>query len=340
MTVDNSLSIEVFEDAVSDIFRYKDRTLADSDIDRLSELLLLRGKKEWALRPRTYAVLRMMNRLNAMGTFIHKQLNDFNIPYTVDRLASVFSDSSSRDEFVEKQSLVMTKESGKAYDLERNGGRHRHFDASSHFEIIRLLGRGGFGEVDCVRSKLSLREYARKRVHRVKAFAKEHSALKQFENEVHELKRLRHHHLVKFIGSYTDPKYVGLITSPVADYDLRVFLSRQPFTRTDAELLRGFFGCLCSAVSYLHKEKCRHKDIKPANILIKGQTVLLTDFGTARDWNDMSKSTTVDRPGPFTPAYAAPEVAAWGPRNTSSDIYSLGMVFLDMTVSLRVPHQL
>ncbi|KAF2500577.1 hypothetical protein BU16DRAFT_251974 [Lophium mytilinum] len=161
MPDDTSLSVEVFESVVSPIFEGSE-ALADADIDTISDLLILRGKEEWALRPRTYAVLRMMNRLDAMGTFIHYRLNDFNIPYTVDRLLSVFSDYSSRESFVEKQTLVVTKESGKAYDLERNRGRHRHFayDADSHFVVIRRLGRGGFGEVDCVRSKLSLREYA------------------------------------------------------------------------------------------------------------------------------------------------------------------------------------
>jgi hypothetical protein len=120
------LSVEVFEDAVSDIFSHADKPLTDSDFDRLSDLLVLRDKREWALRPRTYAVLRLMNRLDVMGTFIHKGFNDFHIPYHVDRLSSIFRDSSSREEFTEKQILVMTKESGKAYDLERSQGRHRH----------------------------------------------------------------------------------------------------------------------------------------------------------------------------------------------------------------------
>src|SRR5690348_1564596 len=96
--------------------------------------------------------------------------------------------------------------------------------------------------------------------------------------------------------------------SPVADCDLRTFLERDEFPKDDFHLLRGYFGCLCSAVLYLHKSKCRHKDLKPENILIYEKNVLVTDFGTARDWSGQSRSITTGRSSPHTPAYAAPEV--------------------------------
>lgn len=118
----------------------------------------------------------------------------------------------------------------------------------------------------------------------------------------------------------------------MADCDLKAFLTRDPFPEYDLLLMRDFIGCLCSAVNYLHENKCRHKDIKPGNILIKGQSVLLTDFGLARDFSDRSGSTTVGRSGPYTPGYASPEVVASEPRNTPSDIWSLGCVYLDIAV--------
>jgi serine/threonine protein kinase len=120
--------------------------------------------------------------------------------------------------------------------------------------------------------------------------------------------------------------------APVADCDLKVFLHRKPFPKDDFLYLRDFYGCLCSAVLYLHNNKCRHKDLKPGNILVKNNTVLITDFGTARDWSDRSRSTTIGKSGAYTPGYAAPEVVMCEPRNTSSDIWSLGCVYLDMTV--------
>jgi len=97
-------------------------------------------------------------------------------------------------------------------------------------------------------------------------------------------------------------------------------------------ILQNAFGCLSAALQYLHNQRCRHKDIKPANILVKNGSVLLTDFGTSRNWVVGDSGTTVGTSGPYTPAYAAPEVAEWESRNEAADVWSLGCVFLEMLV--------
>jgi serine/threonine protein kinase len=135
-------------------------------------------------------------------------------------------------------------------------------------------------------------------------------------------------------GSYTDPDYLGLIISPVADCDLLTQLSNVPLSPDKEELLYSAFGCLCTAVAYLHENKIRHKDIKPQNILIKGKTFLLTDFGLSLDWAEMSRRTT-EGTSRKTPRYCAPEVANYEPRNWSSDIWSLGCVYLEIITVLK-----
>jgi hypothetical protein len=47
----------------------------------------------------------------------------------------------------------------------------------------------------------------------------------QFIAEIEALKRLKHHYVVEFVGSYTNLKYIGLIMSPVADIDLSTYLA-------------------------------------------------------------------------------------------------------------------
>ncbi|OMP84546.1 Calcium/calmodulin-dependent protein kinase type 1G [Diplodia seriata] len=301
----------------------------DETFDKITNLLACVGRPEWSLRPRTYALLRMINRPDYMHQFVHHGLRDIHLPYDNLRLPS-FLDDASRHMFMEKQSSVLTK----ANALELENGRHRHFDSSAdcHFLILGTLGRGKFGVVDHVQSKLSINRFARKRIYRARSAIRDKEATKSFENELENLKRLRHHHLVTYIGSYTDPHYVGILTIPVADCDLQRFLQQNPFPINNASLLRQFFGCLCSAVQYLHLNKCRHKDIKPGNILVKNGQVYLTDFGTARDWSDRTKATTVGPSGPYTPRFAAPEVVNWEPRNETADIWSLGCVYLDMLV--------
>lgn len=134
--------------------------------------------------------------------------------------------------------------------------------------------------------------------------------------------------------SYTDSKYISLIMSPVADCDLLEFYSRVPEDDRLLNVLRTFYGCLATALRYLHDSKIRHKDIKPANILVKGESVYLADFGIALDWENRSSGTTTEDTGKSW-VYCAPEMTNDQSRNESSDVYSLGCVFVEMTTVLK-----
>lgn len=122
--------------------------------------------------------------------------------------------------------------------------------------------------------------------------------------------------------------------SPIADGNLHGFYARVSQNPDDVKTLRTFFGCLTSAVEYLHNSKIRHRDIKPENILVKGSNVYLTDFGISLDWENLSRGTTTADSGK-TRLYCAPEVADHQSRNASSDIWSLGCVFLEMCTVLK-----
>lgn len=169
----------------------------DEVFDKVSRYLVQAGKLPWSLRPRTYIVLRLINRLDSMPAFILDGLFDIAFPYTYNRLPASLS-PGTRNAFLEQQSVVLSK----AGDLEMEQGRHRHFPgtAESNFVVVKQLGSGYFGVVDHVRSKLSLEEYARKRTVRARTFSKDKKALKVFENELSNLKRLSHRHLVKYVG--------------------------------------------------------------------------------------------------------------------------------------------
>ena len=121
--------------------------------------------------------------------------------------------------------------------------------------------------------------------------------------------------------------------SPVADCDLATFY-RKTSLKDSLSLFRGFYGCLITALKYLHETQIRHRDIKPENILVKGQMVYLADFGISLDWEGLSRATTVDDHGKSL-VYCAPEVWNHQRRNASSDIWSLGCVFFEMATILH-----
>ena len=272
----------------------------DHEVRNLSETLSRIGRTPWSRVPRLYLVLYSINQTHLIGAFIDEEITDLGFPFTNRTLPHAFSDQTARQDFLEKQHLVLST----TLEMER-GTKHHHFAHDSDVPLVKLsdLGNGGFGYVDRVRSEVSFQEYARKLVPRGRTFKKDKKVLKDFENELHHLRKLSHHHIVRLVGSYTDPRFVGLIMSPVAECNLKEYLngSFQP------SLVRTYFGCLAVAVRFLHESCVRHKDIKPQNVLVHRGSVLLTDFGISRDWTDAGHSTTTG-PTPMSNRYCAPEV--------------------------------
>jgi len=98
------------------------------------------------------------------------------------------------------------------------------------------------------------------------------------------------------------------------------------------------FRRVCSAVSYLHRKRVVHLDLKPANILVTedGEPKLL-DFGIAELLDKDMASRAMELPL-FTPAYASPEQVVGGQITTAMDIYSLGAILYRLLVG-RSPHE-
>lgn len=303
------------------------KQFTESDLRGISDILRRTGKESWSKIPRIYSILRIIGQLQIIDSFLADGLSDLWLPFTFKTLPEALKDPYSRVDFLEAQNLVLSK----ALDLEREDGKHRHFskEADIPFTKIAELGKGGFGYVDRVLSTISYKEYARKLIPRGRTFKKDQTVLRDFERELANLKKLTHPHIIELVGSYTDPRFVGIIMSPVADCNLREFLDASPLSVENLSLLRTFFGCLTAALCYLHENRIRHKDIKPQNVLVKGHQVFLTDFGISLDWTELGHSTT-SGPTIRSPRYCAPEVADDSPRNSSSDIWSLGCIFLEM----------
>jgi TolA-binding protein len=310
-----------------------DCTTSYTDSEIFEILSLLRSLNERGSKvPRTYIVLRNIGKLEFLDDMIDGGFSDYYLPVT-DRSLPGCLPPSVKASFVKAQSQVLTK----SMNLEKGGyGQHCYYDKDEPPPLERkgILGSGGFGQIDRVFSLISFKEYARKQIPRGLAFrGRQKEDMKSFVIEIEIVKRLKHDHIVEFVGSYTDPKYICLIMSPVAQMDLAAYLKRA--NESNFPELRTFFGCLATALEYLHEQKVRHKDIKPSNILVNHGVVLFTDFGLSRDFTETNNSTTTGMANIGTSKYCAPEVALQSPRNTKSDIWSLGVVFMEMIVVLK-----
>ena len=309
------------------------RLFTETDIRETTNLLQRTSSRDaWSRIPRIYIVLRVIDRLEHIKTFIAQGITDVWFPFSQTSLPQGFQPLTARLDFIEAQSTVCNK---KALNLERGTG-HGHFRDATEVPLRKIgeLGKGAYGFVDRVVSTISHREYARKLIPRGRTFKRDQAVLRAFERELSNLKKLsQHRHIVKLVASYTDPKYVGIIMSPVADTNLANFL-RQSLKDEGRSCLRTFFGCLTSALGFLHNNRIRHKDIKPANVLVKSSNVFLTDFGISLDWSGQDQSTTTGTTF-STPRYCAPEVANHSARNSLADIWSLGCVFLEIWTVLK-----
>ncbi|OBT95560.1 hypothetical protein VE01_05901 [Pseudogymnoascus verrucosus] len=307
--------------------------ILDQAFDVISDILYYDLKKEqWARRPRTYALLSMIHAVKEMDAFISLGHTDISLPYeTKTSLPRDLQSPEMFSKFCQFQHYVLST----AYDLEK-GGHCTVKDGNSFFKSnIEKIGKGGSGTVEKVQSKLTGIIYARKRMRRIKK-GNGREVFKRFEKELHTLRKLSHDHLVAVKGSYTDLNYVALLITPVADCNLKKYL-QQPLPECDKSVFRTYYGCLTNAVRYLKDSQIRHNDIKPENILLHNQHIYIADFGTALDWSgtEFSNSVTKGNITSVTPRYQSPEVNSGAPRRSSNDIWSLGVVFLEMTTVLR-----
>lgn len=307
--------------------------LTDNQILEISHILKEQSSP-WADTPRLYAILRLIDKLEEIEAFTAQGINDLWLPLTKRTFPRGLS-AATRPLFLSTQAFVLSG----SLDLEKGErGLHRHYAANEDVPLSSegLLGKGSYGEVDRVQSTLTGSVYARKRIPRYnygpgqRSDSRNRQIMADFEREIKAFKRLNHQHIVKLVGSYTDPSSIALIISPVADADLRSFLEAFNHTQPSKDLLCNFFGCLAAGLEYMHRSNVRHKDIKPANILVKGDRVLYADLGLAFCWDSFGQSTTEDSFPIATRKYSPPEALDGGKRNTAADVWSLGCVYLEM----------
>ena len=221
-------------------------------------------------------------------------------------------------------------------DLERGAGPRRFsynelVSATYNFSNERKLGEGGFGAVyKGYLIDLDI-PIAVKKISRGSKQGK-----KEYITEVKIISRLRHRNLVQLIGWCHDKGEFVLLYEFMPNGSLDAHLFRKRSLIPWAMRYKISLG-LAFALLYLHEEweKCVvHRDIKSSNIMLDSSfNVKLGDFGLARLMDHELGPQTIGLAG--TLGYMAPEYISTGRASKESDIYSFGVVALEIATGKR-----
>ncbi|KAJ3672093.1 hypothetical protein LUZ60_006814 [Juncus effusus] len=204
--------------------------------------------------------------------------------------------------------------------------------ATADFSPSRLLGQGGFGKV--FRGILPEGSGGSAEV-AVKLLTREgRGGDREFVAEVEMLSRLHHRNLVKLVGICIEGRkrclVYELIRNGSVDSHLHGADKKKGLLDWDARMKIALGAA--RGLAYLHEDsnpRVIHRDFKASNILLEDDfTPKVTDFGLAREAPEGTHHISTRVMGTF--GYVAPEYAMTGHVLVKSDVYSYGVVLLEL----------
>lgn len=193
------------------------------------------------------------------------------------------------------------------------------------YEMVVRRGSGGMAEVwEGVDHNLG-RKVAIKVLHG--HLAENHSILNRFRSEAQAAARLTHPGIVAIYDTVTTDDTDAIIMELVEGRDLRTLLDERPtLALTDAAEVGVQ---LAAALGHAHQHGIIHRDVKPANILVRpDRRVKLSDFGIAKALDQTSHTESGSLVG--TVKYLAPEQIEGHTADARTDLYSLTTLLYEM----------
>lgn len=164
-------------------------------------------------------------------------------------------------------------------------------------------------------------------------------ALTLIAAELAILESIDHPRIVKLIDRFCAGSNLNLIFEYVPGGTLRDILTerqRKSSFFLENELFK-FFKDITDGVEVLHDLNVIHRDLKPDNILVDGDNRLkICDFGTSKIL-PKHESSVLKHTEMGTWSYMAPEIVKQKPYDKKSDVWSLGVIMLEMAI-LKHPY--
>jgi len=142
----------------------------------------------------------------------------------------------------------------------------------------------------------------------------------RFEAEARLLSSLQHPRVVRIIDHFATPSGQYLVMDLVRGTDLGVLLEQRGTPGLPVEQAIAYTRQTCEALQYVHDQQIVHRDVKPQNLILSEDGIVLVDFGIARVLDEVEAQGTV---GIGTPRFMAPEVFAAGNVSTRTDVFGV-----------------
>ncbi len=202
-----------------------------------------------------------------------------------------------------------------------------HLGRLGHYDVLEVLGRGGFGIVLKAFDTTLHRMVAIKVL--AQAFAATSPPRKRFLREARAAAAVRHENVVA-VHAVEEAPLPHLVMEYIPGETLQQHIDRAG--PLDAGEVRRLGRQVADGLAAAHAMGLIHRDVKPANVLLEAgpePRVKLTDFGLARTADDASVTQSGQIIG--TPMYMAPEQALGKPIDQRADLFSLGSLLYVMT---------
>jgi hypothetical protein len=191
----------------------------------------------------------------------------------------------------------------------------------NRYEVLAPISSGAMGAVYRALDTKEDRQVAVKRLLDTRQAAR-------FEIEARLLSALDHPRVVEVVDYFLDDTGQYLVMDLVEGVDLGKMLKEAGKPGLPLEDSVEYVRQACEALQYVHEQHIVHRDVKPQNLILGAEGVVLVDFGVAREMGEEEQGTV----GIGTPRFMAPEIFAGGNVSPRSDVFSLAATLWTLLV--------